>query len=83
MLKLGVVRWRGKCSRHPKFDPYADGQGAIRGACPKCTALFEIHEHHQKMMALMRNFNPPVEKKTDKKKPEGAFVDDRQIGLFG
>jgi hypothetical protein len=78
MLKIGVVRWRGKCSRHPTFDPYADGFGAIRGACPKCTALFEIHEHHQKMMALMRNFVPPAEKK----KAEDA-ADDRQIGLFG
>ena len=78
MLKIGVVRWRGKCSRHPKFDPYTDGLGAIRGACAKCTALFEIHEYHQKMMTLMRSFAPPAGKK---KRP--AAVDDRQIGLFG
>jgi hypothetical protein len=78
MLKIGVVKWKGKCSRHPTFDPYVDGPGAIRGACPKCTALLEIHGLHQKMMALMRTFTPPA----DKKKVSEA-VDARQIGLFG
>ena len=80
MLKIGVVRWRGKCSRHPSFDPYTDGPGAVKGACPKCIALLEIHQYHQKMVALMRTFAPPVVKK--KTEPEEAF-DDRQIGLFG
>jgi len=78
MLKIGVVRWRGKCSRHPTFDPYADGPGAIKGACPKCLALQDIHDYHQKMVALMRNFAPPVVRK----KREDSF-EDRQIGLFG
>jgi len=78
MLKIGVVRWRGKCSRHPSFDPYADGYGAIKGACPKCTALFEIHECHQRMVALMKGFAPPV----SRRKPAEVF-DDRQESLFG
>lgn len=78
MLKIGVVRWRGKCSRHPSFDPYTDGPGAIRGACAKCQALVEICECHQRMLGLMRGFMPPAEKK----KREEAF-DDRQISLFG
>jgi hypothetical protein len=78
MLKIGVVRWRGKCSRHPSFDPYSDGQGAIKGACPKCQELFEIHELHRKMMALMRGFAPPLVRK----KREEAF-EDRQESLFG
>jgi hypothetical protein len=59
MLKIGSIRWRGKCARHPSFDPYADGRGAIKGGCVKCTALMEIHESHQKMIALMRSFAPP------------------------
>ena len=37
MLKIGTVRWRGKCPRHPRFDPYMDGRAAIRGGCEKCT----------------------------------------------
>jgi hypothetical protein len=78
MLKIGVVKWRGKCSRHPTFDPYSDGLGGIRGACPKCAALFEIHQHHQKMVSLMRGFAPPLVRK----KREETF-EDRQASLFG
>jgi hypothetical protein len=58
MLKIGSVRWRGKCPRHPRFDPYMDGRGAIRGNCEKCTALADIHNHHIQMLALMRVFAP-------------------------
>lgn len=76
MLKIGTVRWRGKCSRHPMFDPL-EGRGAVRGGCERCLSLIEILETHQKMMALMRTFAPPPEKK---RKPEP--LSSRQIGLF-
>jgi hypothetical protein len=32
MLKIGTVKWRGRCPQHPTFDPEADGPGAIRSA---------------------------------------------------
>ncbi|HVV47680.1 MAG TPA: hypothetical protein VHC72_20855 [Bryobacteraceae bacterium] len=76
MLKIGSIRWRGKCSRHPGFDP-EEGLGAVRGGCPRCTTLVEINELHRKMISLMRTFAPPSDKK--KKKPE---LPDLQIGLF-
>jgi hypothetical protein len=59
MLKIGSIRWRGKCSRHPAFDPYTDGRGAIRGACSRCSELAEIQECHARMLTLMRGFAPP------------------------
>ncbi len=77
MLKIGSVRWRGKCPRHPSFDPYADGRGAIKGACAKCTALADIHETHQRMVGLMRTFAPP---QPARKKPVPVL--DRQENLF-
>ena len=77
MLKIGAVKWRGKCSRHPRFDPFEDGRGGVRGGCPRCTTLVEICEMHQKMMLLMRTFAPPADKK--RKIPEAP---DLQIGLF-
>ena len=58
MLKLGSIRWRGKCPRHPGFDPYTDGRGAIRGNCEKCAILADIHEAHQRMLTMMRGFAP-------------------------
>ena len=77
MLKIGSIRWRGKCPRHPLFDPYAEGRGSIKGACAKCATLMEIHESHQKMIALMRSFAPlqPVRKKI-------PGFDRRQASLF-
>ncbi len=77
MLKIGAVRWRGKCSRHPMFDPFEGGRGAVKGGCVRCLSLVEICESHQKMMALMRTFAPPPEKKRKKAEPP-----DLQIGLF-
>lgn len=78
MLKIGSIRWRGKCPRHPRFDPYLDGRGAIRGGCEKCTALVDIHNHHVQMLALMRRFNPPQQPK----KRQSAAADS-QASLFG
>jgi hypothetical protein len=77
MLKIGTVRWRGKCSRHPMFDPFESGRGGVKGGCPRCTSLVEICEIHQKMLALMRTFAPPAEKKRPKNN-----LPDLQIGLF-
>jgi hypothetical protein len=77
VLKIGVVRWRGKCSRHPRFDPFTDGAGAIKAGCEKCAALLEIHSCHQRMMTLMRNFTPPAERKMPARP-----LDDAQASLF-
>ena len=78
MLKIGSIRWRGKCPRHPGFDPYLDGRGAIRGGCDKCTALCDIYSHHVQMLALMRGF---VQQQNVKRRP--AKVPDLQASLFG
>jgi hypothetical protein len=77
MLKIGTVRWRGKCSRHPMFDPFEGGRSGVKGGCSRCTSLVEICEIHQKMLALMRTFAPPPDKKRRKSEPP-----DLQIGLF-
>jgi hypothetical protein len=77
MLKIGVVRWRGKCSRHPSFDPWSDGPGAIKGGCDRCAALLEIHNCHQRMVTLMRGFSQPAVPK----KRQDPF-EERQARLF-
>ena len=77
MLKIGTVRWRGKCSRHPMFDPGADGAGAIKGGCPRCQDLMTIYDHHQRTLKLMRAFAPPPDKR---KRPDP--MRERQQELF-
>ena len=78
MLKIGSVRWRGKCPRHPRFDPYMDGRAAIKAGCDRCAALVDIHNHHIQMLTLMRGFTPP--QKTIRRPSKKA---DLQASLFG
>jgi len=61
MLKLGTLRWKGKCARHPSYDP-VDGEAAIRGACEKCYLLLDIYVQHRRLLELMRTFGPPRER---------------------
>ena len=76
MLKIGAVRWRGKCVKHPRFDPAMDGPGGIVANCQRCNDLVVIHELHQKALRLMRTFRPVEDKKIAPK------ADDKQMGLF-
>ncbi len=42
MLKLAVraeYRIKGRCSRHPAYNPVKDEQGGIRGECRSCHEL--------------------------------------------
>ena len=80
MLKIGSVRWRGRCARHPGFDPEVDGPGGVKGNCTKCNDLVTIHELHQKVIRLMRTFRPVEERKMEK---EDVGADERQLDLFG
>jgi hypothetical protein len=79
MLKIGTVRWKGKCARHPMFDPQSDGPGAIRGGCARCQDLQTIFDSHQRTLSLMRTFAPPPAKR---RKSEDLDLG-RQQELFG
>ena len=76
MLKLGSIRFRSKCSRHPKFNPARDGLPAIKGGCPKCHLLLDIYETHHRLVELMRKAVPPRENGTK------LAADAAQLGLF-
>jgi hypothetical protein len=77
MLKLGSIRFRAKCLRHPKFNPARDGLAAIKGGCPKCHLLLEIFETHRRLVGLMRQAVPPREVV-----PKSASADTSQLALF-
>jgi hypothetical protein len=78
MLKIGTVKWRGKCSKHPGYDPAEGGIGAIKGNCLRCTELAEIYDHHQKVLRLMRSFQP-VQTKRKAAAPDFSHL---QLNLF-
>ena len=77
MLKLGTLRWKGRCKRHPRYDP-ADGEGAIKGGCESCRQLFDFHVQLKRLVAMIRAFGPVRDQKE-----APTLVDDRQQRLFG
>jgi hypothetical protein len=56
MVKIGSVKWQGRCAKHPRYDPEVDGAGGIRGGCVRCDQLLEIWTHHSKLVRLIREF---------------------------
>jgi hypothetical protein len=78
MLKIERVKWHGKCTRHPMFDPASDGLGAIKGGCPRCLELQAIFESHQQTSRLMSAFGPV----TAQRSKQSGSTPDCQQDLF-
>jgi hypothetical protein len=80
MLKLGTVRFKGRCKRHPGFDPEG-GAGAVKGGCKRCDLLVDIYQAHLRLTELIRQAKNE-EGLAPQKKAAAAPVEDRQIALF-
>jgi hypothetical protein len=80
-VKIRARKFDGRCSRHKRYNPAVDGPGAIRGACPRCTLMFEIWEASLHLNALIRRFDPKHDdlKRRVEKVPA---VDPRQMSLI-
>jgi len=68
MLKIGTVKWKGKCNKHPGYIPEADGEGGIRGGCQRCRLLLEIFLHHTRLVRAMREFGSTAERPNSSRK---------------
>jgi hypothetical protein len=80
-LKIRSRKFDGRCSRHKRYNPAVDGPGAIKGACPRCSLLFEIWETSIQLNKLIRKFDPSHD---DLKKPSEPIPqhDPRQLSLI-
>jgi len=80
-LKIRSRKFNGRCSRHKRYNPAIDGPGAIKGACPRCTLLFEIWEASLRLNKLIRKFDPSHDdlKKSSEPAPQH---DPRQLSLI-
>ena len=78
MLKIGVIRWKGRCAKHPRYDPESDGLGGIRGGCRRCEMLLDIYKHHSSLMRLVREFGSRPELRPRPTDSES----DRQMSLL-
>jgi hypothetical protein len=56
MLKIGAIRWKGRCHKHPGYTPETDGLGGIRGGCRRCELLLDIYTHHAALVRSIREF---------------------------
>lgn len=55
--KLKVTdRVKGKCSRHPRYNPEKDGRAGIRGACSCCFSLYDLYQARVALDAAQREF---------------------------
>jgi hypothetical protein len=80
-LKIRARKFDGRCARHKSYNPAVDGAAAIRGACSRCTLLFEIWEASLNLNRLIRTFDPSHDdlKRRVEKPPA---VDPRQMSLI-
>lgn len=77
MLKIGSVKWKGRCLKHSMYDPEIDGLGGIRAGCHRCQLLLDIYQHHRAMVRLIREFGTREEPRSG-----AAAVEERQLSLL-
>jgi hypothetical protein len=56
MLKIGAIRCKGRCAKHPRYHPETDGLGGIKGGCRRCEMLLDIYQHHMSLVRLIKEF---------------------------
>jgi hypothetical protein len=55
MLKVATT-FRGKCPKHPRYNPATDTPAELDQACRCCAALAAIHAAHQQLLGAIREF---------------------------
>jgi hypothetical protein len=49
--------WKGKCPKHPLYDPAKHGADAIKGGCSRCQMLFAVYHAHRETLAAATVFD--------------------------
>jgi hypothetical protein len=84
-LKIRSRKFEGRCARHKRYNPAVDGQGAIKGGCPRCHLLFDIWEASLKLNQFIRKFDPNYDdlQKPRASKDKAPLHDPRQLSFLG
>jgi hypothetical protein len=56
-----VYRIKGRCSRHPAYNPVKDEQGGIKGECEECHALFRAYRAYLAFREAIEEFETTVQ----------------------
>lgn len=80
-MKIRSRKFNGRCARHKRFNPAIDGQGGIKGGCPRCNLLFDIWEASLKLNRLIRKFDPSHDD-LERPRTDVPEADPRQMSLI-
>jgi hypothetical protein len=70
-----VYRIRGRCSRHPAYNPVKDEQGGIKGGCEECYALFHAYRAYLTFREAIVEFETTVQSFITNKQARGRSGD--------
>ena len=77
MLKLAVraeYRIKGRCFRHPAYNPVKDEQGGIRGGCKPCHELLNAYRAYLALRRAIEEFETTAQpfRAINKQRRKGA-----------
>ena len=82
MFKLAfrvVYRIKGRCPRHPAYNPVKDEQGGIKGGCEECQSLFRAYRAYlQQVHEAIEEFETTVQFFITNKQARGRNGDARR-----
>lgn len=73
-----VYRIKGRCSRHPAYNPVKDDQGGIKGGCEECHALFHAYRAYLAFREAIEEFETTVQLFITNKQARGRSGDVRR-----
>jgi len=56
-----VYRIKGRCSRHPAYNPVKDEQGGIKGGCEECHAFLYAYRAYLAFREAIEEFETTVQ----------------------
>jgi hypothetical protein len=57
-----VYRIKGRCSRHPAYNPVKDEQGGIKGGCEECQSLLGAYRAYLALRESIEEFHSVVQR---------------------
>jgi hypothetical protein len=49
-------KFYGSCPKHSRYNPALQGEGAIKGGCPVCSALHQVIRRHEEFERAIRSY---------------------------
>jgi hypothetical protein len=69
-----VYRIKGRCSRHPAYNPVRDEQEGIKGECPACYEILNAYRAYLAFREAIEKFETMVHPFITTKKARGGDV---------